>query len=78
MSKNINPCTDIGPKKLFWEKANKDLIIDFLNQLLPAHHQIATLEFRNSEIMGEMLHERKAIFDIRCESQIGEKFIVEM
>jgi hypothetical protein len=28
--------------------------------------------------MGEMLHERKAIIDIHCESQIGEKFIVEM
>ena len=78
MSKYINPYTDIGDKKLFWEEANKDLIIDFLNQLLPAHHQIATLEFRNSEIMGEMLHERKAIFDTRSESQIGEKFIVEM
>jgi len=45
---------------------------------LPAHNQIATLEFRNSEIMGEMLHERNAIFDYHCESQIGEKFIVEM
>ena len=78
MSKYINPYTDFGFKKLFGEEANKDLLIDFLNQLLPAHHQIATLEFRNSEIMGEMLHERKAIFDIHCESQIGEKFIVEM
>jgi predicted transposase/invertase (TIGR01784 family) len=78
MSKYINPYTYFGFKKLFGEEANKDLLIDFLNQLLPAHHQIATLEFRNSEIMGEMLHERKAIFDIHCESQIGEKFIVEM
>lgn len=78
MSKYINPYTDFGFKKLFGEEANKDLLIDFLNQLLPVHHQIATLEFRNSEILGEMVHERKAIFDIHCESQSGEKFIVEM
>jgi hypothetical protein len=45
---------------------------------LPDHHQIATLAFRNSEIKGEMLHERKAIFDYHCESQIGKNFIVEM
>jgi predicted transposase/invertase (TIGR01784 family) len=78
MSKYINPYTDFGFKKLFGEEANKDLLIDFLNQLLPSYHQIATLNFRNSEILGEMVHERKAIFDIHCESQSGEKFIVEM
>jgi predicted transposase/invertase (TIGR01784 family) len=78
MSKYINPYTDFGFKKLFGEEANKDLLIDFLNQLLPSHHQIAELEFRNSEILGEMVHERKAIFDIHCEAKSGEKFIVEM
>ena len=78
VSKYINPYTDFGFKKLFGEEANKDLLIDFLNQLLPQHHQIATLKFRNPEIMGEMVHERKAIFDIHCEAQSGEKFIVEM
>lgn len=78
MSKYINPYTDFGFKKLFGEEANKDLLIDFLNQLLPAHHQIASLDFRNPEILGEMKHERKAIFDIHCEAKSGEKFIVEM
>ena len=77
MSKYINPYTDFGFKKLFGEEANKDLLIDFLNQLLPAHHQIASLDFRNPEIFGEMKHERKAIFDIHCEAKSGEKFIVE-
>ena len=78
MSKYINPYTDFGFKKLFGEEANKDLLIDFLNQLLPEHHQIAELEFRNSESLADMSHERKAIFDIHCQSKSGEKFIVEM
>ncbi len=78
MSKYINPYTDFGFKKLFGEEANKDLLIDFLNELLPPYHQIDELELRNSEVLGDMFHERKAIFDIHCESKSGEKFIVEM
>jgi predicted transposase/invertase (TIGR01784 family) len=78
MSKYINPYTDFGFKKLFGEEANKDLLIDFLNQILPNYHQISELSFRNAENIPELSHERKAIFDIHCESKTGEKFIVEM
>jgi predicted transposase/invertase (TIGR01784 family) len=78
MSKYINPYTDFGFKKLFGEEANKDLLIDFLNQLLPDYHQIAKLTFRNNENLSEFAFERSAIFDIHCEAQNGEHFIVEM
>ena len=78
MSKYINPYTDFGFKKLFGEDANKDLLIDFLNQLLPPKHQITNLNFRNVESFAELIHERKAIFDIHCQTQSGEKIIVEM
>ncbi|WP_027001965.1 Rpn family recombination-promoting nuclease/putative transposase [Hugenholtzia roseola] len=78
MAKYINPYTDFGFKKLFGEEANKDLLIDFLNQLLPAHHQIADLNFRNVENLADLSAERKAIFDIHCKALSGERFIVEM
>ncbi|PWK26346.1 putative transposase/invertase (TIGR01784 family) [Arcicella aurantiaca] len=78
MSKYINPYTDFGFKKLFGEEGNKDLLIDFLNQLLPTHHQIETLTFRNNENSSEFAFERKAVFDIHCHAQNGERFIVEM
>ncbi|MCS6795634.1 MAG: Rpn family recombination-promoting nuclease/putative transposase [Raineya sp.] len=78
MAKYINPYTDFGFKKLFGEEANKDLLIDFLNQLLPAHHQIADLTFRNPESLADLSIERKAIFDIHCKAVSGERFIVEM
>jgi predicted transposase/invertase (TIGR01784 family) len=78
MSKYINPYTDFGFKKLFGEEANKDLLIDFLNQLLPNRHQIIELNFRNVEGITELSHERKAIFDIHCQTQSGERIIVEM
>ena len=77
-AKYLNPYTDFGFKKLFGEEGSKDLLIDFLNQLLPAHHQIATLLFNNSEQLNETLTERTAIFDIYCQTETGSKFIVEM
>jgi predicted transposase/invertase (TIGR01784 family) len=78
MSKYINPYTDFGFKKLFGEEANKDLLIDFLNQMLPPVHQIQTLTFKNPEKLPDAAKERKAFFDIECQSVTGEAFIVEM
>ncbi|MEN9849576.1 MAG: hypothetical protein RL368_2316 [Pseudomonadota bacterium] len=78
MSRYINPYTDFGFKKLFGEEVNKDLLIDFLNQLLPAHHQIQSLHFKNVEQLPLYPDDRKAIFDIYCISPAGEHFIVEM
>jgi len=78
MSRFINPYTDFGFKRLFGEEANKDLLIDFLNTLLPDKHQIKTLDFRNPEQLGPSASDRRAVFDIYCEAKSGEKFIVEM
>jgi len=77
-AKYINPYTDFGFKKLFGEEASKDLLIDFLNQLLPARHKIVNLTFKNPEQLGAVSSERKAIFDIHCENDKGDQFIVEM
>lgn len=78
MPKYINPYTDFGFKKLFGEEANKELLIDFLNQVLPEHHQIKSLDFKSSENLPDLAEERSAFFDIYCEALSGERFIVEM
>ena len=78
ISKYFNPYTDFGFKKLFGEEGSKDLLMDFLNQLLPPQHQIAELSFKNPENLAETIDDRKSIFDIYCESKTGERFIVEM
>jgi predicted transposase/invertase (TIGR01784 family) len=78
MPRYINPYTDFGFKKLFGEEASKDLLKDFLNQLLPEKHQIDVLNFHNVENLPEMEEARKAFFDIHCISKTGERFIVEM
>lgn len=76
--KYINPLTDFGFKKLFGVEPNKELLIDFLNQLLPPVHKIKNLSYIKNEQLGDNQHDRKAIFDLYCESDSGEKFIVEV
>ena len=78
MGKYLNPFTDFGFKKLFGSEPNKDLLINFLNQLLPKHHQIKELSYTNNERLGATADDRRAIFDLFCVSKSGERFIVEM
>ncbi|MEB3802059.1 PD-(D/E)XK nuclease family transposase [Flavobacterium columnare] len=77
-AKYINPFTDFGFKKIFGEEASKNLLIDFLNTLLPQHDQIKELSFKNTEQLGITDLDRKAIYDIYCQNGKGEKFIVEL
>ena len=76
--KYVNPFTDFGFKKIFGEEPNKDLLISFLNQFLPPRHHIKDLTYLKSEHLGISELDRKAMFDLYCESPSGEKFIVEM
>ena len=77
-AKYLNPFTDFGFKKIFGEEASKPLLIDFLNALLPNSDKIVDLTFKNNEQLGQTEIDRKAIYDIYCENEKGEKFIVEL
>jgi len=75
----INPFTDFGFKKIFGSEVNKDLLIAFLNTLLPTEAgTVSDLSFLPNEQVGRSEYDRRAIFDLYCENEAGEKFIVEM
>ena len=74
----INPLTDFGFKRLFGTEPNKNLLIDFLNVILPTQHRVKDLTYRSTENLGSTPLDRKAVFDLYCQSEKGEKFIVEM
>lgn len=77
--KYINPFTDFGFKKLFGEVPNKDLLLDFLNELLKDEQgEIVDIQFLKNEHLGVGAIDRRAIFDIYCKNERGEKFIVEL
>ena len=77
--KYIDPFTYFGFKKLFGTELNKDLLIDFLNNvILPEKKQIIDLQYKKTDQYGHSVQQRGAIFDLACESKTGERFIVEM
>ena len=74
----INPFTDFGFKKLFGTEFNKELLVDFLNQVLGGREQVRDLTYLNTESLGRTASDRNAIFDLYCENEKGEKFIIEL
>ncbi|GAA4833593.1 Rpn family recombination-promoting nuclease/putative transposase [Algivirga pacifica] len=79
IGKYINPFTDYGFKKLFASERHKNLLIDFLNELLIGKESnIKDITYLKNEQEGAGEEDRKAIFDIFCENEEGERFIVEL
>jgi predicted transposase/invertase (TIGR01784 family) len=76
-AKYVNPFTDFGFKKIFGEEASKPMLIDFLSNLLPETH-IVDLTFKDKDKLGQNEDDRKAVYDIYCENNLGEKIIVEL
>ena len=77
--KYINPFTDYGFKRLFGEEPNKDLLLDFLNELLKGKEgEIKEISYLPNERFPISKGDRKAIFDLYCTNEKGEKFIVEL
>lgn len=78
MGQFINPFTDYGFKKIFGQEVSKDLLIDFLNDLLVGERVIMDITFLNNEQLPEWEDARALIYDIYCTTDTGEKIIVEM
>lgn len=74
----INPYTDFGFKKLFGTDMNKELLISFLNALLEGKEEVEDITYLNVEQMGDRELDRRAVFDVYCQSSRGERFLVEM
>ena len=74
----LDPLTDFGFKKLFGEEVNKDILIAFLNDVLPDDKEIETLKYLKNEQLGKSSYERRGVFDLYCISEKGEHFIVEL
>ena len=74
----ISLLTDFGFKRIFGSAPNKDLLICFLNSLFNGKQVVKDVSYLNPEHVEDVYTDRKDIFDVYCEGENGEKFIVEM
>ncbi len=78
MGKFINPFTDFGFHRIFGQEVHKELLIDFLNELLKDERHIVDITFLNPIQQPETIEDRGVIFDIHCRDDKGGLFVVEM
>ena len=74
----VNPYTDFGFKMLFGTELNKELLISFVNSLFNGKEVIKDVRYLNSEHLGTTEIDRRAIFDVYCENEKGEKILIVM
>jgi predicted transposase/invertase (TIGR01784 family) len=74
----INPYTDYGFKYLFGTEPNKEFTLGLLNALLQGREVIKSLTLLPSEQLGDTQDDRRAVFDVYCENEKGDRVIIEM
>lgn len=78
MSRYLDPKADLTFKKVFAE--HKDLMISFLNALLPlkAGEEVKEIEYLPVELVPETPLKKDTLVDVRCIDQMNRSFVVEM
>lgn len=71
----VSPVVDTGFKIIF-EK--EDILREFLNDLISPPSPITSIQYLNIEMTPPNLEERKAAYDLRCKTEDGKEFIIEM
>ena len=75
--KYLNLLNDKIFKIVFGTPGREDLMATFLNRILGGP-RITTLKYLNTEHWGPTFEDRGAFFDLLCENETGEKFVVEV
>ena len=78
MATYLDPKIDVLFKKIFGE--NKELLISFLNSLLPLKdgQDIVSIEYLSPEQVPNTALGKNSIVDVKCTDNEGRAFIVEM
>ncbi len=74
----VDILTEAGFKAVFGVEKNKDVLIDLLNVVLPAHRRVTDLAYSTTEVPGLTMSNKSVRLDLRCTGEDGTRFIVEM
>jgi len=74
LGKYVNPFTDFGFKRIFGQPISKDILIDFLNEVLAGREATITdLTYLNNELVPKQKNQRRAVFDLHCKTSTGAR-----
>lgn len=76
----LNPRNDIAFKKIFGDTDNKDILIQFLNDVLDqtGRGKITDVVLTNPAQPPEIITLKESILDVLCTDDTGARYIVEM
>jgi len=77
LGKLLNPKNDIAFKHLFGIDKNKELLIHFINDVIPGKN-VKDISFLKPSLDPDVLWRKESIVDVLCEDHNGSKYIVEM
>ncbi|WP_439327486.1 Rpn family recombination-promoting nuclease/putative transposase [Lonepinella sp. BR2357] len=77
-SRYIDLTTDYGFKRVFGTDVNKDILIDFLNDLFQGRKIIKDLVYNKNEQVGDTSKLGTVIFDLICTADDDSQFIIEV
>ena len=77
VNKYVDLLSDIGFKHVFGREANKEILIVFLNEVLP-DRKISDIEHIRNEQIPLNRKKKKSIYDLYCKTDDGSRIIVEV
>lgn len=75
--KYVDLLNDLGFKHVFCRDANKDILMAFLNEIIPDRQIIDLEHIRNEQVPSDP-ETKASIFDLYCETSDGSKIVVEL
>ena len=80
LDKFLDPKNDLAFKRVFGSEKNKDILIQFLNDILDHQYigEIREITFLPTVQAPEVVANKQSIVDVLCQDQHGIQYIVEM
>lgn len=75
--KYVNLLDDLGFKHVFGRDENKEILIAFLNEIIPDKQIIDLEHIRNEQVPFDP-ETKASVFDLYCETQGGSRIVVEL
>src|SRR3984957_15422293 len=74
----LNPRIDLAFKKIFGTEENKDLLISFINSVVPKEDQVIDIELLNPYNSRNFIGDKQSILDIKAKDLLGNYYNIEV